>query len=149
MSGSELSWWYWRATAALLTYGVFWHPLGYCFAGILSIVHLLHFVWREKSLTAFVVQVRLAYLAILIVAAWEPLRFLYLAPFIGTWALVLYGYCFLARVLSLMPWNQTAPASMDRFWTIMTAPPSHGSAFDAVIGGAGCRPLECEGSPKH
>jgi hypothetical protein len=149
MSASELSWWYWRASAAMLTYGVCWHPMGYCFAGIISMVHIAHFAWREKSLTAFSVQVRLAYLAILMVAAWEPLRILYLAPFVGTWALVLYGYCFLARILSLMPWNRTSPASVDQFWTVLTAPPQQGSAFDAVIGGAGCRAMEREAGLRH
>jgi len=146
MSASEISWWYWRVSAALLTYGVFWNPMGFCFAGILGIVHVAHFIWIERSLTAFAVQVRLAYLAILILAAWEPLRFLYVAPFIGTWALVLYGYCFLARVLAMMPWNRNTALTADRFWTILTAPPQQGSTFDAVIGGAGCRAIESEGS---
>lgn len=146
MSASETSWWYWRVSAALLTYGVFWNPMGFCFAGILGIAHAVHFIWIERSLTAFAVQVRLAYLAILILGAWEPLRVLYVAPFIGTWVLVLYGYCFLARVLAMMPWNRRTALTADRFWIILTAPPREGSAFDAVIGGAGCRALEGEES---
>ncbi|MBX3180673.1 MAG: hypothetical protein KF886_25280 [Candidatus Hydrogenedentes bacterium] len=141
----DTSWWYWRGCAVLLTYGLFWNPMGFCYAGLLSIAHLAHYIWREKSLTAFTVQVRALYLAILIAAAPAPMHALYVAPFFGTWAVVLYGYCFLARALSVMPWNRTWPLTADRFWSVMTSPPQAGSAFDAVMGGAGCRAIGCEG----
>lgn len=141
----DTSWWYWRGCAVLLAYGLFWNPIGFCFAGILSMVHLAHYLWREKSLTAFTVQVRMLYLAILIVAAPQPMHALYVAPFIGTWAVVLYGYCFLARVLTLMPWNRTWAMTPAGAWAVMTMPPQQGSAFDAVAGGAGCSEVGCEG----
>ena len=143
----DQSWWYWRACAVLLTYGLLWNPLGYCFAGILSIVHLVHYIWREKSLTAFTVQVRVLYLAILAAAAPEVMRPLYLLSFLGTWTVVLYGYCALARILSLMPWNRRWRMSRERFWTTITAPPDAGSAFDSVLGGAGCGAIEIGGEP--
>jgi len=142
----DVSWWYWRGAAVLLTYGLFWNPMGFCYAGILSIVHLGHYVWREKSLTAFTVQVRTLYLAILVVAAPEPLHLLYLGPLVGTWAVVLYGYCFLARVLSLMPWNRAWPLEPGAVWAVLSAAPQQGSAFDAVLGGAGCGAVECAGA---
>ena len=68
---------------------------------------------RERSLGAFPVQLRIAYLLLLLVCYIPSMRWLYWLPVVGTLALVVFGYCLLARVLSLLPWNSREPYSLD------------------------------------
>ena len=145
-SPHELCGWYWRLTAAFLTYGFFWNPIGYCLAGILTIVHLAHFIWTEKSLTAFTVQTRVCYLFGLIIASPEPMQLLFVLPLVGTWTFVLSGYCFLARLLTLLPWNRTWPLNASRIWAVLTMPPEQGRQFDLHAGDVDLAAIGCEGS---
>ena len=71
-------------------------------------------------------QVRLAYLAMLAAGLWEPLRVLHWIQFLGTAAFVLTGYCLLARVLSLMPWNRAEPLSAALVARTFFSPPTWG-----------------------
>ena len=105
----QRNWWYWLATAGLLTAGVSGFPLSFELAIGLTAVQLLDFLLRERSFAAFTVQVRLALLVYLLVAYQPPLQFLYWLPVVGVWARTLFGYCLLARTLALMPWNRRAP----------------------------------------
>lgn len=103
----ELSWWYWFVTACLLSAGVAGYPLGFLLAIGLTVWQLIHFALREHSLVAFPVQVRFFYLIVLLIALPEPLRIIYWVAAIGTWAQVIFGYCTMARVVSLLPWNRS------------------------------------------
>jgi len=87
----------------------------------------VHFRLREGSFAAFPVQVRLAYTAILLVALWTPMNWLFWIPAIGTPAQVLFGYCALARCLSLLPWNRREPLSRRLVWRTFAAKPVRGN----------------------
>jgi hypothetical protein len=102
----ELSWWYWLATACLLTAGVAGDPTGFLLAIGLTVIQLIHFAIREGSVTAFPVQVRFFYLMLLLVALPKPLQIIYWVPLVGTWAQIVFGYCTMARCVSLLPWNR-------------------------------------------
>ena len=101
----DLVWWYWAITDVLLIAGVAGMPYGIEAAIVFNVIQVIHFYTRTSSLSAFPVQVRLAYMALLIVALYPPLFFLYYLIILGTSAMVLFDYCFLARFMSLMPWN--------------------------------------------
>ena len=101
-----ISWWYWLATVGLLTAGVSGWPAGFMLAIGLTVFQLVHFIIRERSISAFPVQVRFAYLLLLLIALPESLQLIYWIPTIGTWAQVLFGYCTMARTVSLLPWNR-------------------------------------------
>ena len=103
----ELSWWYWLITAGLLTAGVVGHQIGFVLAIGLTVFQLIHFSIRERSITAFPIQVRFWYLMLLIVAFPEPLQLIYWIPTVGTWAQLIFGYCTMARCVSLLPWNRS------------------------------------------
>ena len=103
-----VAWWYWLATVGLLTVGVFGWPAAFPLAIGLTVFQLLHFSIREGRISAFPVQVRLGYLLVLLLALPERLQWMYWLPMIGTWAQVLFGYCAMARTLSLLPWNREA-----------------------------------------
>ena len=100
---------YWLGAVVLLGYSLLGVPfaMGACIA--LCAVQLAHFRWLEGCWRAFPVQIRLAYLLMLVAGVYPPLRFLHGVQFIGTTALILAGYCLLARLLSLAPWNRDEP----------------------------------------
>lgn len=109
----EASWWAWAVTAVLLVVHLTgWGPALPLAIG-LSAVQVLAFRWRDGSFGAFHVQVRVAYTALLLVCTWPPAKPLIWLPAIGTAAQVVFGYCLLARCLSLAAWNRREPLSVD------------------------------------
>jgi hypothetical protein len=107
----ELSWRYWFVTACLLTAGVAGYPTGFLLAIGLTVIQLIHFAIREGGMGAFPVQVRFWYLMLLLVALPQPMQIVYWIPTIGTWAQLIFGYCTMARCVSLLPWNRREPFS--------------------------------------
>lgn len=71
------SWLYWLLTVGLLTTGVSGWTAGFLLTIGLTVVQLAHFIIRERSLTAFPIQVRWGYLLLLLVALPEPLQSIY------------------------------------------------------------------------
>lgn len=126
-----LSWWYWLAIAACLTVGVAGSPAGFVFAIAIAAVQLIHFAVRERSVAAFAVQVRLGYLAVLLLFFTLPenLRWLYWLAVIGTWATVLFGYCLMARMVSLLPWNRKESFSLGLLQRTFLSAPTRGSVL--------------------
>ena len=123
----EVSWWYWAVTAVLLIIGLAGRFEAFLLATALSAVQVAHFRLREGSFTAFPVQVRVAYTAMLLLALWGPMNLLFWVPAIGTPAQVLFGYCTLARCLTLLPWNRREPFSWRLVWRTFSAPPVKGN----------------------
>ncbi|QQX81136.1 hypothetical protein JK628_04490 [Shewanella sp. KX20019] len=126
-------WRYWLVTAALLTYGVVVDPIGFVLAIALTLVHLLHFVIMKRSVTAFPIQVRFWYLSLLLLAQVEGLGWIYWIPAIGTWAQVLFGYCAMARFVSLLPWNSCERFSFSLVSRTILARPVKGSIKQNIV----------------
>lgn len=129
----DLGWWYWLVTAGLLTFGVLVDPVGLFLAVGLTVINLLHFTVRTGRPTAFPVQVRFFYLLLLLIALPEPLRWLFWIPTIGTWAQVLVGYCTMARLVSLFPWNRHEPLSWRLVWRRFISAPVRGSVAEQEL----------------
>lgn len=108
----QLNWWYWFVTACLLTAGVAGYQIGFLLTIGLSLFQLIHFTIREQSMTAFPVQVRFWFLVLVLALYPEPMQIVYWLPLAGTWARSIFGYCLMARLLSLLPWNRRAPFSL-------------------------------------
>jgi hypothetical protein len=105
----DLGWWYWFLTVGLLGAGLFgWQP-GIYLAIALCVVQIIHVTSLTHGITAFPVQVRMSYLALLLAGLWGPLGWFHWMQLVGTSARILIGYCFLARTLSLAPWNRWQP----------------------------------------
>jgi hypothetical protein len=66
----DIAWWYWAATAAALVVGLAGWPEAFYLATALGVAQILHFWVREGRLTAFPVQVRLVFTAVLLLCAW-------------------------------------------------------------------------------
>ncbi len=128
----NISWLYWAVTDALLIAAVLgWEP-GFAAAIGLNAVQAIHFMLRERGLTAFPVQVRVSYLGLLLAGQWEPLHFIYFIQIAGTTAMVLFDYCPLARFLSLMPWNRREPFSLDLLRRTVFSPPVRGNILQGL-----------------
>ena len=123
----DLGWRYWFVAAVLLTAGVLGNPLAFPVVISVAVVQILHFAVREQNITAFSVQVRSAFLLVLLVAFAEPLRVLYWIPTIGLWTMLLFGYCTMARIISLLPWNRDEPFSLALVKNTFLSPPVQGS----------------------
>lgn len=102
-------WIYWFITDLLLIADVLGWAGGLEWALALTLIQVVHFGVEQRSLTAFATQVRIAYALLLLAALWPPLYWLIYPVILGTTAMVLFDYCFLARFMSLMPWNMPRP----------------------------------------
>ncbi len=98
-------WVYWLITDLLLIADVMGWGYGLYTAIVLTAIQVVHFTIDTRSLASFATQVRIAYLLLLIPALWSPLYWIVYPVILGTSAMVLFDYCFLARFMSLMPWN--------------------------------------------
>ena len=101
----NLIWTYWAITNLLLIIGVTTEPNAITWAIAFNIIQVIHFFWLTPKISNFAVQVRIAYLLLLLLALYPPLYFIFYLQILGTTAMVVFNYCFLARFISLMPWN--------------------------------------------
>lgn len=123
---------YWQATALLLAaHFAGWAP-ALVLALLLTAVQSVHFAVQAHSLRAFAVQVRVGYLALLLVGLWPPLAPLHVVQFVGVNALLTVDYCPLARLLVLAPWNRSVPFSGALVRWVLLAPPAPGAIVDRV-----------------
>ena len=128
----SISWWYWLLSAVLLAVGVAGNVTGFLLAIALTIIQLIHFLIRERRIAAFTVQVRAAFLVLLLLALPEAMRWLYWLPAVGTWAQVIFGYCLLARTLSLLPWNRSRTFSLTLLRQTYFSAPVRGSILQGL-----------------
>lgn len=126
----KITWWYWFVSVILLTAGLFGNPDAFYFLVVLCFIQVVHFGIEDKSIRSFTVQMRLAMLGLVLLCYWEPLRWFYWLPFFGLWANVLFGYCLLARLMSLAPWNRKEKLTLDLVRRTIFSPPVRGSILN-------------------
>lgn len=127
LPNKSVAWWYWLATVLLLGLGLLGGYFAAFYAAIaLTAIQAVHFALRDRSLVSFPVQVRVAYLGLLLLALWSPLRFIYIIQLLGTTAMVTVNYCLLARCLSLLPWNRSHSLSWALVRRTFFSPPMPG-----------------------
>lgn len=135
MSGTRrIDWWYWLGLEVVIAGWLAGCPVCPELAVGLGTVQVLHYLALTGSFTAFPVQVRSAYLWILLFAMWEPLQPVLWMPFAGTAVLLATDYCTLARLLSLMPWNRSEPFSAELVRRVLLTPPADSPPASAVRG---------------
>jgi hypothetical protein len=150
----DLSWWVWTITAACLVAGLSGHPVGFHAAILISAIQTVVYDFKEASAFTFPVQVRLAYTVLLILCQLPFLNWLYWLPAVGTFALVLFGYCLMARILSLLPWNRVEPLSLNLIRRTFLTPPElgnvhHGLPAGGCPGGRHARRPDCDPFRPH
>lgn len=109
----DLGWWYWFMTLGLLGVHLLGWTAGVYLVMVLCAAQITHVIWLTRDIMSFPVQVRVAYLGLLLTGLWSPLQWIHWVQLVGTGAWVLVGYCFVARVMSLASWNRQQPLSWD------------------------------------
>jgi hypothetical protein len=92
------------------------------------VANLLLFVAIERGrIGALSVQVRIAFLAWIAAGLWLPgLQVLLYVPVVGVAARLAFGYCLLARLVALAPWNRRVRLSRRLLVATLLAPPGDG-----------------------
>lgn len=139
----DAGWWVWLVTVGLLVAGLAGHDGGFLGAIALSFSQVAFYWAKQRRLGAMAVQIRLGYALLLAACFAPPLRWLYWLPAIGTTALLVFGYCLMARTLSLLPWNRREPMSLGLVRRTFLTPPAGGGAGSAA-GGCGGEGGVCE-----
>jgi hypothetical protein len=122
---------YWSLTIPILIFVLAYHPLGFIPLVMMLILQVWHFYRRQGSITALSVQVRITYLLLALLTIFPMMFWMIWPMLIGTIARVVFQYCFLARCLSLFPWNRTVPLTWKLVsWTFFS-PPTNGSILHA------------------
>lgn len=123
---TDLSWWHWALTIPLLAAhlsGVAWALEA---AVLLCVAVGDYFLLRIGKLRPYPVQLRLAYLALLLIGAVPGMRWILWVQLIGTTAMITVGYCALGRTLNLMPFNREEPLSGSLIWRTFCVDPCAG-----------------------
>ena len=130
----DMDWRYWLVTDGLLIGHLAGWRWGLYPVAALTAIQAVHYLVREGRITAFPVQVRLGYLLLLALGTVSPLGFIHWIQLAGTTAVVTVGYCPLARILVLMPWNRSRPLTAALVWNTIVSPPVAGSILDVHAG---------------
>jgi len=116
------SWLHWAVTIPLLA-GHIAGVRGCLEVAITLCVIMAVGMWtRTRSVLAMPVQVRIAYGALLAFGTAPGMFWVYYVQLIGTTAMVLFGYCPLVRMLTLLPWNRKGPISGTWLLRLIFAP---------------------------
>jgi hypothetical protein len=76
--------------------------------------------------------VRITYLGLLFLAQAPYMVWIFWWQLIGTSAMVMFGYCFLARLLSLLPWNKSDSYSLELLKKTFLTPPQKGNVLQGL-----------------
>lgn len=120
---------YWQITALLLAAHFAGWPGGLPLAIALTAGQVLHFAAFRRTPRALDVQVRIGYLALLLLGSVGPLWPIHLVQFVGVNALLVVDYCLLARLLVLMPWNRAEPLTARLLRKALFTPPAPGAIY--------------------
>lgn len=132
---------YWQLTALLLTAHLAGWSWGLPCVLALNAIQALHFVLWYRHLQNLEVQVRLLYLALLVLGASVPgLHWILVLQTAGLAVRLSVEYCLAARLLVLMPWNRNVPLNAGLVRRVFLTPPGPSQIQDRLGlsgGGAG------------
>jgi hypothetical protein len=137
----DVSWWHWTLSIPLLVAhvsGVSWAIL---IAIALCCLVAIFYIVKLRKIRPFPVQVRLAYFVLLALGTLPGWQWLHLVQIVGTTTMVTVGYCPLARLLKLLPYNRTDALSANLLWRTMVGDPCIGGFVCCTIEQVGEGPL--------
>ncbi|CDO37860.1 hypothetical protein [Novosphingobium sp. KN65.2] len=122
-----LAWWFWLAMDLALVNYLFIDRDFVKGLIALAAIQVPVFAMVGQGLRSFPAQVRMAYLALLIMGLFPSFAYVHWMQLVGTTAMILFDYCFLARCLSLLPFNRTEPLTGRLVVRTFLCPPVSGS----------------------
>ncbi len=109
----DIFWWIWAITLICIVAAVLGWATGYYAVMAISLIQVIVFLGRERSLAAFPVQIRLVYFAASLTGLWAAGRLpFYLLLLLGTAMFVFLGRCSITMMLKHMPWNRNRAPRM-------------------------------------
>jgi len=132
MKFGSLAWWIWAILAGLMLLGLAGQMLARDAAMALAILQAIGYLAIYRSPRLFPTQLRIAYALWMAVSLVPPLFVMYWILAAGTTARVMTGYCAMARLLLLLPWNRSVPLTWARITTIAFHPPIQGSVVSGL-----------------
>ncbi len=112
---TDPSWWHWTATVPILILylnGLSWAI--WAAAGLCALA-TGYFLIHTHAVKHYSVQIRIAYLGWLMVGLLPWMSWMHWIQLAGTSAMVTVGYCPLARLLRLLPFNRSIPLTWSLF----------------------------------
>lgn len=126
------AWLTWAIMAGLLMWGLTGQMLAREAAMALAAFQAIGFIFVYRSVRHFPTQLRVA-VAIWLALGLAPMLFvMYWMLAVGTTARVLTGYCAMARLLLLLPWNRSVPLTWQRIRIIAFHPPIESSVVNGL-----------------
>lgn len=129
---NHLVWSYWFLTATFLAIFLFLDAKAIYIAMVINIIHAVHFYIKSPHITSFPMQVRIGFLGLLAIGIVPPFQWIHWIQLIGGSIMLTTGYCSLARMLSLLPWNRSQPMSFRLLQTVIFSPPISGN-FNSLL----------------
>jgi hypothetical protein len=126
---------YWQLTALLLAAHFAGWAAALPLAIALTLAQAAHFAGYRRDLLAFEVQLRAAYLGLLLAGILPGCWPLHVIQFVGVNAMLVFDYCLLARLLSLAPWNRGGRLTLALLRRTFLSAPVRGSILDALQSG--------------
>ena len=124
---------YWQACVLALAADGLTLSWGAPLALAVCVVQAAHALARHRHWRALPVQVRFAFLLLLVAGSSTPaLGWLHPLQFVGVNVLLVADYCVLARLLTLLPWNRTVPFTPALAWAVLSLPPAPGSVAERL-----------------
>jgi hypothetical protein len=140
---SDPSWWHWALTVPLLAAYLAGIEAALAVAVALCAGMAIAFWARLRHVSPMPVQVRLAYLALLVIGTWPGMAWIHWVQLAGTSAMVTVGYCPLVRMLTLAPWNRSRPLDLQFLKRVALAPARGGLWMHAARGAGSVAACSC------
>lgn len=128
----DIDWWYWAAVTLLLASGLLGVEPALGLAYLLCAARTVQLALAARDLAAFSVQVNVAFLAILVTAAFATPRLVFGAALLTASVQVLTGYSVIARLLALLPVNRHEPLSLVLLKRTLCTAPVRGSILQLI-----------------
>ena len=132
MKIKSIAWWIWAILAGLMLWGITGQILARQAAMALAVLQAIGYLLVYRSVRHFPTQLRMAYVLWMAAGLMPPLFIMYWILAVGTTVRVLTGYCAMARVLLLLPWNRSVPLTWRRIGIIALHPPVEGSVVNGL-----------------
>lgn len=130
-------WWYWLLSTVCLWMTMTLDPTAYIWVLAIGLVQLVHYYLRDGFALSFPVQVRIAYVTYVLLAMPDNMQWLLYLPAVGGLARVVFGYCLLARMVALLPWNREGSFSWRCVRQTVLSRPVRGNILQGLPGQVG------------
>jgi hypothetical protein len=125
----------WAVTAPLLAASMGGVPGTLEAALALCAISTVYYLAKLRALRPYRVQVRLGFMAVVLLSMLPALEVIRWVPVLGTSSQVLFGYCPMARLLDLAPWNRERGVAWKDIVEVVTRPPGE----EGLLAGAMAR----------